>query len=626
VLSALYLLGLRVTVLLSQGTRESLGNLEAIVSTEPTALFRMGQLVVQSLCFEGVSILALCVLVQLTPVTRWAARGLLVLLLWLNFAGTVVFLVLKTYVKGFQLIGLSLTEFWEMARSFFHVGPMLVLALGAVIGLSFGREGAVERRRPAKRTFVLLLGLSLALVGGVLRLVLNPAAFPAVAHSPLTLLLVRVLPESVAHVPEGEAAPEDWAPAPALAKKWAPLALAERRFNVVTVVLESVRADAFWPSPRAPPMPNVERLAPHAAVFTRAYAHEPLSVKGLEALLFGTYPAPFWETLGGKWSGIALESVGERWARLGLRTAFIGNGDVPFVGEPDFLKARGFARYVGPVDLRRLDGAYNDRTLVTALDQFIGEQPAQRFAAILWPHHTHLPYQLPPPLENPHPPNTFLAYQNTLSFLDVVIGDLIAMLERRGLLENTVVVLMADHGESFAEHPDAGLAHGDRLYETSTHIPLIFVNPRLFHGERDDRLVQQKDVAPTLAWLAGDDRPHLNSASCLFYQRPSETAYLISHLDVASLRGALVRGPWKYQYIGSVGDSPAEERLYNLTADPDESQDVWRQNPEVGRTLRRRYFGWLNHWNERWMSVEREGQVHDRERLSRLLFGPPAGP
>lgn len=628
-LAVLFLLALRLIVLSSDGAGAALGGLGAIFSTEPTAALRVGQLLVQSLCFEGFVLLALGGLVRLrSAAARWLARGGLLLLLWLNLAGTMVFLVLRTYVKGFQLTGLSFGEIWEMASAFIRPVPVLGLAVGLGISLAFGRgdEGAqAERRRLPPRTRVLLGVLALIFLGGAVRLLYAPTRFPSVAHSPLTLLLVRVLPEGVARVPTGEPSPEDWAPAPALAPRWAHLSEAERRFNVVVVVLESVRADIFWPAPGAPPTPNLARLAPHAAVFTRAYVHEPLSVKGLEALLFGVYPAPFWETLGGKWSGIALDSVGERWARLGLRTAFVGNADVPFVGEEGFLKARGFSRYIGPPELERLDPAYNDRTLVAGLDRFLEEVPGERFAAILWPHQTHLPYQLPPPLTNRHPPNSFAAYKDTVAFLDLVIGDLAAVLERRGLWENTVVVLVADHGESFAEHPDAGLAHGDRLYETSARIPLMLINPRLFHGERDERIVQQKDVAPTLAWLAGDERPHLNAGSCLFYERPSETAYLISHLDVTSLRGALVRGRWKYQYTGAVGEVGDDERLYDLAADPGETRNLWADHPEEGQALRRRYFGWLQHWNERWMAVEREGgPVQDRARLERMLFG--AGP
>ncbi|HLL53006.1 MAG TPA: sulfatase-like hydrolase/transferase [Myxococcaceae bacterium] len=629
ILSALgLLLLLRVLVLFSSGATDALGDMKAIFSTEPLALLRVGQLVVRSLCLEGLALLGLAALSRHSVGARWTARGALVLLLWLNLAGAMTFLVLKTYVKGFQLMGLSLPELWRMVSSFVTPVTAAGLLVPLWIGWRFGREGSVERRVPPARTRVLLGVLGLALAAGVFQLVRAPVSFPAVAHSPITLLLVRALPANVAQAPHGEPTPGDWAPARKPAKAWQALASVPRDFNVVVVVLESVRADVFWPSPGAPPMPRLEKLAPHAAVFTRAYAHEPLTIKGLEAMLFGIYPAPFWETVAGKWTDFPLESSADRWKALGLTTAFIGHGEIPFVGEQEFLTGHGFQRYLGPDALAALDAPVTDRTLAKAFDRFLDEVPSRRFAAVLWPHQTHLPYQLPAPLPNRHPPNSFAAYKDAVASLDDVIGDVADALERRGLSENTVMVLVADHGESFAEHPDAGLAHGDRLYETSTHIPLVLVNPRLFHGERDDRVVQQKDLAPTLAWLAGDSREHLNAASSLFLERDSAAAYLISHLDVTSLRGALVSGRWKYQYTGPVGDARADERLYDLQADPNEQRNVWGQHEAEAEALRRRYFGWLAHWNERWMRVEQEGPTQDRARLHQLLFDrapEPAG-
>ena len=105
-------------------------------------------------------------------------------------------------------------------------------------------------------------------------------------------------------------------------------------------------------------------------------------------------------------------------------------------------------------------------------------------------------------------------------------------------------MLVGDHGEAFEEHPEQGhLGHGDWLFEQSVHIPLIFWSPTLFHGERDDRLVQQKDVAATLSWLAGDARPTLSfGQSVFFFAKPTESVYLSSHPDIP--RGARGPGAW----------------------------------------------------------------------------------
>jgi arylsulfatase A-like enzyme len=231
-----------------------------------------------------------------------------------------------------------------------------------------------------------------------------------------------------------------------------------------------------------------------------------------------------------------------------------------------------------------------------------------------------MPYQLPAPMKNAHPPNSFEAYRDAIASLDWVIADLTSLLERRQLFDRTVIVLVGDHGEAFNEHPESGRGHGDWLFEVTARVPLILVNPVLFHGERDDRIVQQKDVAATLTWLAGDERSSLNVGSAVFFEKPSESAYLISHLDTLSLRGALVRGPLKYVFREAAEGLPDDDRLFDLSADPGEMSNLWAQREAEGRRLKAQYFGWLKYWNERWMSVQLQAKPVSRAWLDSTLF------
>ena len=617
VLVAVFLVALRLRVFWNARAELALG--DGVLKTEPVVLLGVSQYFVLSLCFELATLVALCWLARWGAPSRWLARGALVLLLWINLAGTMVFLVLRTYAKGFQLTGLSFPEMQSVVATFITPLTLIGLVLPMGIALIFGREGSTENTHQGRSTAALLVAVGLVALAGAAQLIRNPTAYPSIAHSPATLLFVRTLPQAGVAAAVGKPSPEDWAPARQLAAHWSALGEGTRDFNVVVVVLESVRSDVFWPAPQAPPMPHLAALASHAAVFTRAYAHEPLSIKGLEALLFGLYPAPFWESVAGR-KEIALDSVPERWRHLGMRTAFIGYGEIPFIGERDFLKEKGFSQIVEARELERIDAQYNDRTLVQALDRFISDAPNVRFGAFLWPHHTHMPYQLPAPIVNTHPPNSFEAYRDTVAFLDLVIGDLALLLERRGLMQKTVIVLVGDHGESFSEHPESARGHGDWLFEPTAHVPLVLINPKLFHGERDERIVQQKDVAATIAWLAGDERPHLNLGSSVFFRKPAESAYLISHWDTSSLRGALVRGRLKYIFREAAEGLPDDDRLFDVVADPGETSNLWRQRPAEGQQMKANYFGWLSHWNKRWMAVQLGTRIADRNWLNTTLL------
>jgi arylsulfatase A-like enzyme len=624
IMAAAFLVGLRLLVFWGARSDLALGDSVGASDVEPVIWLGVAQYFVLSLCFELAALLILWWLSRRGRLALWIARSALAVLLWVNLAGTMVFVVLRTYAKGFQLIGLSLPEMRSVVAA--YITPLTILGLLIPVGIAllFGHDSARPEvpsavKRSKTRRDILLAAVTVIALSGAFQLIHRPTRYPSIAHSPATLLFIHSLPQAEVTAAVGKPFPEDWSPARGLAARWSGLRDIDRKFNVVVLILESVRSDVFWPSPQAPPMPHLAALGPHTAVFTRAYAHEPLSIKGLESLLFGIYPAPFWESLAGRNEQIALDSVPERWRRLGLRTAFVGHGEIPFIGEREFLKQRGFSEVLDGRDLQRIDPQYNDRTLVQALDRFIASAPNDRFGAFLWPHHTHMPYQLPAPINNRHPPNSFEAYRDAVEFLDLVIGDVASMLERRGLIQDTVVVLVADHGESFAEHPESSRGHGDWLFEATAHVPLIFINPKLFHDERDDRIVQQKDVGATLAWLAGDDRADLNVGSSVFFQKSSESAYLISHLDTSSLRGALVRGRLKYVFREAVEGLPDDDRLFDLSADPGETKNLWRDRISEGQQLKARYFGWLSYWNQRWMAVQL-GKVADRTWLNSTLL------
>jgi membrane-anchored protein YejM (alkaline phosphatase superfamily) len=67
------------------------------------------------------------------------------------------------------------------------------------------------------------------------------------------------------------------------------------------------------------------------------------------------------------------------------------------------------------------------------------------------------------------------SYESCISYLDRQVGILVDEIERRGLMENTLVIVTSDHGELFGEH---GLySHGNSLYRREVHVPLLVIPP-----------------------------------------------------------------------------------------------------------------------------------------------------
>lgn len=94
-------------------------------------------------------------------------------------------------------------------------------------------------------------------------------------------------------------------------------------------------------------------------------------------------------------------------------------------------------------------------------------------------------------------------YDDEIRGVDTAIGELLARLEERGVLDDTLVVVVSDHGESFLEHPTAW-QHGRSVYQSELHVPLLFRWPGgLPAGERRSEAVCSIDVMPTILELMG---------------------------------------------------------------------------------------------------------------------------
>lgn len=98
-------------------------------------------------------------------------------------------------------------------------------------------------------------------------------------------------------------------------------------------------------------------------------------------------------------------------------------------------------------------------------------------------------------------------YDGELLSLDALVGRLWKQLEARSLLENSVVVIVSDHGETFAERErNAKIGHG-LPYREVLHVPLIVYAPGLEAGRRRAEIVETIDLMPTVLDLVGVTTP-----------------------------------------------------------------------------------------------------------------------
>lgn len=165
-------------------------------------------------------------------------------------------------------------------------------------------------------------------------------------------------------------------------------------------------------------------------------------------------------------------------------------------------------------------------------------------------------------------------YDAALAWLDSELGRLFGELEARGLLDNTLVVLASDHGESFGLH--GRLGHGVDAYEELVHVPLVisFRGHTPAGGTRITAPVSLADLPATILDLAGIEQESLPGTSLATAWDPVEPdvsgSPLLGEADAGpdGLAG-LFRDRWHYLRHEDGG-----EELYDLTRDPGEQNDL----------------------------------------------------
>jgi len=172
------------------------------------------------------------------------------------------------------------------------------------------------------------------------------------------------------------------------------------------------------------------------------------------------------------------------------------------------------------------------------------------------------------------------AYFAAVSYIDEQVGALIAELERLGLAENTVVVLLSDHGYQLGDH---GMWSKHTNYETSTRVPLIVSDPRRrASAGRSRARVELIDLYPTLAEAAGLAIPeHVEGESLMpLLEDPGaldgEDTAAYSQFIRGGKKGVSVRTE-RYRYVEwrdlATGEVAARE-LYDHRNDPEENENV----------------------------------------------------
>ena len=178
--------------------------------------------------------------------------------------------------------------------------------------------------------------------------------------------------------------------------------------------------------------------------------------------------------------------------------------------------------------------------------------------------------------------------------------ELFDMVDRVGFLENTIVIVTADHGDEFNEH--GGLSHDGKMYRELIDIPLFIYDPSLPNGVVCDKLVSTIDVAPTILHLFGlEPEDRFEGQSLLPIEAYQERGVFGEATDK---HGSSEQAEDKEVHFYRQGDikiiyyerTEAWE-MYDLQQDPKELNNIVDKFPEVSAPLKEKILPRVGRWN-----------------------------
>lgn len=297
--------------------------------------------------------------------------------------------------------------------------------------------------------------------------------------------------------------------------------------NVVFVILDAAGAQYFGCyGNQRPTTPRIDAFARDATVFERAYSQSAWTLPSVGSFMTGGYPPARSITL----RLDEQETLAAVLTRNGFSTAAFSEN--PYITET-FGVGAGFTVFRGFIPPDTLnpgplhyDRTPNQRTISEAL-AWLDTQRDTRFFLYLHLLLPHAPYDPPAPFAGKFDPDYSgsihgqpqtlleinqgkvqvtqrdidhlrLQYQENLAFADHRTGELLDGLVQRGLMDQTLVIIAADHGEAFREHGD--MLHSTTVYEEMIHVPLImrFPGRQPSLPARWNEVVEMRAIFPTI--------------------------------------------------------------------------------------------------------------------------------
>jgi arylsulfatase A-like enzyme len=376
--------------------------------------------------------------------------------------------------------------------------------------------------------------------------------------------------------------------------------------NVLLIILDTVRAASMSVYGYGrPTTPKLSRWAERGVVFERAYSTAPWTLPSHASLLTGLWPQEFdadWEhSLSGGARTITEVMAGHGFATVGIvanqfyvsRESGLAQGfhhySAYLRNKAQLRLSTGFAQWWEEHRNNSSPAKWTNfrkpaSTVSRGLLEWVDEHPGTPFFGFLNYFDAHLPYRPLPtwPVRTETTERSRDRYDGSIAALDGALDSLFTELDRRRILERTIVIITSDHGELFGEH---GLVqHGNALYRELLEVPLVVWGPGIPGGQRVTTPVTLRDIPATIADLSRIGATGMPGKSLAAFWRSGSAISSPVFARVTRHRRTPPELPIFHGTMTSViegnlhyirrGDG--NEELFDLAVDPREGQNLAR--------------------------------------------------
>jgi len=372
------------------------------------------------------------------------------------------------------------------------------------------------------------------------------------------------------------------------------------RFNVLLIVLDSMRADRFsYMGYKRIVAPNIERLSESSIVFNNYWSEAAYTLASTATLLSGLPPDYHNVTRlfsGGLNKGIT--TLAENFNKGGFFTAAVSAN--PFFGS-DYNMDQGFSLFI---ELFRKKDQVRAEEFFTPFKKILEtvKRKSKNFFVYLHIREPHIDYLMPPPFFgkfhrgkwkygdnrfNKEIKKIFFkkrkrssndikllndCYDENLAYADSEVGKILNLMKKRDFMDKSIVIITSDHGESLGEHGLIG--HNVVLQREGIQIPLIIHIPGLTKGRRINReSFSTSDLTEFLFSVSGGGLLNKDGLHSEYFRKKDPRTIISRTISFPDFKANYVLKNGKFRCIINVVKNQTPV-IYEIVTDPKEERPI----------------------------------------------------